>query len=100
MPQKNLAVELLRKLLNNEIKLRSKKFLIQSKSFAELLENSIRKYQNRAIETAQVIEELIQLAKEMRQGRHARQRTWLEPGRSRVLRRAGNQRQRRQGVGR
>ena len=66
MPQKNLAVELLRKLLNNEIKLRSKKFLIQSKSFAELLENSIRKYQNRAIETAQVIEELIQLAKDMR----------------------------------
>ena len=43
-----------------------KKFLIQSKSFAELLENSIRKYQNRAIEAAQVIEELIQLAKEMR----------------------------------
>jgi type I restriction enzyme R subunit len=67
MPQKNLAVELLRKLLNNEIKLRSKKFLIQSKSFADLLENSIRKYQNRAIETAQVIEELIQLAKDMRQ---------------------------------
>ncbi len=66
LPQKNLAVELLRKLLNNEIKLRSKKFLIQSKSFAELLENSIRKYQNRAIETAQVIEELIQLAKDMR----------------------------------
>ena len=52
MPQKNLAVELLRKLLNNEIKLRSKKFLIQSKSFAEMLEKSIRKYQNRAIEAA------------------------------------------------
>ena len=67
MPQKNLAVELLRKLLNNEIKVRSKTFLIQSKSFAELLETSIRKYQNRAIEAAQVIEELIQLAKEMRQ---------------------------------
>jgi type I restriction enzyme R subunit len=66
MPQKNLAVELLRKLLNNEIKLRSKKFLIQSKSFAELLGNSIHRYQNRAIETAQVIEELIQLAKDMR----------------------------------
>jgi hypothetical protein len=61
------GLELLRKLLNNEIKVRSKKFLMQSKSFAELLENSIRKYQNRAIETAQVIEELIQLAKEMRQ---------------------------------
>ncbi len=67
MPQKNLAVELLRKLLNNEIKVRSRKFLIQAKSFAELLENSIRKYQNRAIEAAQVIEELIQLAREMRQ---------------------------------
>ncbi|MGA9779112.1 MAG: type I restriction endonuclease subunit R, partial [Verrucomicrobiia bacterium] len=66
MPQKNLAVELLRKLLNNEIKVRSRKFLIQAKSFAELLENSIRKYQNRAIEAAQVIEELIQLAKDMR----------------------------------
>lgn len=67
MPQKNLAVELLRKLLNNEIKVRSRKFLIQSKSFAELLENSIRKYQNRAIETAAVIEELIDLAKQMRE---------------------------------
>jgi type I restriction enzyme R subunit len=66
MPHKNLAVELLRKLLNNEIKIRSKKFLIQSRSFAGLLEQSIQKYQNRAIETAQVIEELIQLAKEMR----------------------------------
>jgi type I restriction enzyme R subunit len=67
MPQKNLAVELLRKLLNNEIKVRSKKFLIQSKSFADLLEKAILKYQNRAIEAAAVIEELIQLAKEMRE---------------------------------
>jgi type I restriction enzyme, R subunit len=67
MPQKNLAVELLRKLLNHEIKVRSKKFLIQAKSFAEMLEKAILKYQNRAIEAAQVIEELIQLAKEMRQ---------------------------------
>jgi type I restriction enzyme R subunit len=67
MPHKNLAVELLRKLLNNEIKLRARTYLIQSKSFSQLLENSIRKYQNRAIEAAQVIEELIQLAKEMRQ---------------------------------
>jgi len=67
MPQKNLAVELLRKLLNNEIKTREKKFLIQSRSFAEMLENAIRKYQNRAIEAAAVIEELIALAKEMRE---------------------------------
>ena len=67
MPQKNLAVELLRKLLNDEIKTRSRRHLVQARSFADLLELSIRKYQNRAIETAQVIEELIELAKDMRE---------------------------------
>jgi type I restriction enzyme R subunit len=67
LPQKNLAVELLRKLLNEEIRTRSRKNLVQGKSFAELLERSIRAYQNRAIETAQVIEELISLAKDMRE---------------------------------
>ena len=66
MPQRNLAVELLQKLLKGEIKQRSKRNVVQSRSFAELLEQAIRKYQNRAIETAQVIEELIQLAKDMR----------------------------------
>ena len=65
LPQKNLAVELLRKLLNEEIKGRSKKNLVQARSFAEMLERTISVYQNRAIETAQVIEELITLAKEM-----------------------------------
>jgi type I restriction enzyme R subunit len=68
LPQRNLAVELLRKLLNNELKVRSKKYLVQSRSFAEMLENTIRKYQNRAIEAAQVIAELIELAKKMREG--------------------------------
>jgi len=67
LPQKNLAVELLRKLLNEEIKTRSRKNLVQARSFAEMLEKSIRAYQNRAIETAQVIEELIALAKDMRE---------------------------------
>jgi len=66
MPQRNLAVELLRKLLSGEIKMRSRRNVVQARSFAELLEQSIRKYQNRAIETAQVIEELIGLAKDMR----------------------------------
>ena len=66
MPQKNLAVELLRKLLSGEIRSRRLKNVVQARSFAELLEQSIRRYQNRAIETAQVIEELIGLAKEMR----------------------------------
>ena len=65
MPQKNLAVELLRKLLSGEIKTRSRKNVVQAKSFAEMLEQAVRKYQNRAIEAAQVIEEMIALAKEM-----------------------------------
>ena len=67
MPQRNLAVELLQKLLKGEIKARSKRNLVQARSFADLLEQSLRKYQNRAIETAQVIEELIRLAQEMRE---------------------------------
>jgi len=67
MPQRNLAVEMLRKLLDGEIKSRGRKNIVQARSFAELLENAIRKYQNRAIETAQVIEELISLAKDVRE---------------------------------
>jgi len=66
MPQRNLAVELLQKLLKGEIRARSKRNVVQARSFAELLEQAVRKYQNRAIETAQVIEELIQLARDMR----------------------------------
>lgn len=67
MPQRNLAVEMLRKLLEGEIKARGRKNLVQARSFAELLENAIKKYQNRAIETTQVIEELIALAKDLRE---------------------------------
>jgi type I restriction enzyme R subunit len=66
MPQRNLAVELLRKLLSGEIQTRRKKNVVQARSFAEMLEESIRRYQNRAIEAAQVIEEMIALAKQMR----------------------------------
>jgi type I restriction enzyme R subunit len=66
MPQRNLAVELLRKLLSGEIKMRSRRNVVQGRSFAELLEQAVRKYQHRAIEAAQVIEELIALAKDMR----------------------------------
>lgn len=67
MPQRNLAVELLQKLLKGEIGIRRRKNVVQARSFAEMLEQTIRRYQNRAIEAAQVIEELIQLAKEMRE---------------------------------
>lgn len=67
MPQRNLAVEMLRKLLDGEIKTRGRKNVVQARSFAEMLENAIKRYQARAIETAQVIEELIALAKDMRE---------------------------------
>ncbi len=66
MPQRNLAVELLAKLLKAEIKNpRMRQNLVQSRSFVEMLEQSLKKYENRAIETAQVIEELIELAKKI-----------------------------------
>jgi type I restriction enzyme R subunit len=67
MPQRNLAAELLQKLLKGEIRSRQRKSLVQARSFAEMLEQTILKYQNRAIEAAQVIDELIKLAKEMRE---------------------------------
>ena len=67
MPQRNLAVELLQKLLKGEIAARQRKNVVQARSFAEMLERTLRRYQNRAVEAAQVIEELIQLAREMRE---------------------------------
>jgi type I restriction enzyme R subunit len=67
LPQRNLAVEMLQKLLNDEITIRSRRNLVQSRAFSEMLQESIRKYQNRAVETAQVIAALIDLAKTMRQ---------------------------------
>ena len=67
MPHRNLAVELLQKLLKGEVSTRRRKNVVQAKSFAEMLEQTLRRYQNRAIEAAQVIEELIELAKEMRE---------------------------------
>ena len=66
LPHRNLAVELLQRLLKDEVKTRSQKNVVQARSFAERLEESIRRYQNRSIATAQVIVELIELAREMR----------------------------------
>jgi len=67
MKHRNLAVEVLRKLLNDEIKVRRRTNLIQSLKFSDMLEATMHRYKNRAIETVQVIEELIKLAKEMRE---------------------------------
>ena len=67
LPHKNVAVELLEKLLGDEVKTRSQKNVVQGRSFANMLECSIRAYQNRAIEASQVIEKLIEIAEDMRQ---------------------------------
>ncbi|QNM97109.1 type I restriction endonuclease subunit R [Chitinimonas koreensis] len=64
MESRNLAVELLEKLLRDEIKARARNNVVQEKKYGDRLLETLRKYHNRAIETAQVIEELIQMAKE------------------------------------
>jgi type I restriction enzyme R subunit len=66
MPERNLAVELLAKLLKGEIKARSRRNVVEARSFEKMLDEAVRRYQNRAVETAQVIEELIALARDMR----------------------------------
>ena len=67
MPQRNLAVALLQKLLKGEISSRMRKNVVQARSFAEMLEQTITRYQNRTIEAAYIIDELIELGKEMRE---------------------------------
>jgi type I restriction enzyme R subunit len=65
MEHKNLALEVLKKLLDDEIKARSKMNLVQGKTLMEMLENSIKKYHNKILTAAEVIEELIELSKEI-----------------------------------
>ena len=67
MPRRNLAVELLQKLLKGELANRRRKNVVQARSFAEMLERTLLRYKNRAVEAAQVIEELIELARELRE---------------------------------
>lgn len=67
MPQKNLAFEALKKLLNDEIRIMSKRNLVQGKSFMEMLDKTIKKYTNRSVEAAQVVEELLDLARKVRE---------------------------------
>lgn len=67
MEHKNIALEVLKKLLNDEIKSRTKKNLVQGKSLMEMLENSIKKYLNKILTAAEVIEELIELSKEIQE---------------------------------
>lgn len=67
MPQKNLAFEMLRKLLNDQIRIRLKKNIVQQRSFLDLLEKAIKSYTNKSIETAEIIQELIDLAKKIKE---------------------------------
>ena len=67
MKHKNLAFELLKKLLNDEVKTRQKTNMVQSKKFSEMIENAVRKYQNNLISSAEVIQELINLAKDIKE---------------------------------
>ncbi len=65
MEHKNIALEVLKKLLNDELKARSRKNLVKSKSLMEMLEDSIKKYHNKVLTAAEVMDELIQLSKEI-----------------------------------
>jgi type I restriction enzyme R subunit len=77
MPQRNLALEMLKKLLNDEITASKRTSVVQSKRFSEKLDESIARYHNRALETAQVIEALIDLAREMREANSRGERLGL-----------------------
>jgi type I restriction enzyme R subunit len=67
LPERNLAVELLERLLEGEIKSKFASNIVQERKFSELLTNVIARYQNRSIETAQVMEELVDMAKKFRE---------------------------------
>jgi type I restriction enzyme R subunit len=69
MPRRNLAVELLQKLLRDEVTVRFRRNLVESRRFSEMLQSAVVQYQNRAITSAQVIEELIGLAREIREAK-------------------------------
>jgi type I restriction enzyme R subunit len=66
LPQKNLAIELLQRLLNDEIKSRARRNAVQARSFSKLLEEAVKKYENRSVDAVVIINELINLAKELR----------------------------------
>ncbi len=67
LPHKNVAVQLLKKLLNDEIKVRKARNVVQAKSFSDMLQKTLNSYHNRAIETHEIIEELIKLSKELQE---------------------------------
>lgn len=77
MERKNLAAELLKKLIDNELKVRFKKNIVEHKRFSEMLQNSFNRYQNRMIQTVEVIEELINIAHEINKSSNRGERLGL-----------------------
>ena len=91
MEHRNLEVELLQKLLNGEVASRRRRNVVQARSFAEMLETAIRRYRNRSVAAAQVIEELIELARDDAGSQRSWRGTRTDRGRTGVLRRSRNQ---------
>jgi len=79
LDEKNLAVDLLEKLLRDEVKARMKTDVVSEKKYSDRIMETLRKYHNRAIETAQVIEELIQMAKDMANDAEMAEKSGLSP---------------------
>ncbi|MCC7022599.1 MAG: type I restriction endonuclease subunit R, partial [Thermomicrobiales bacterium] len=77
MPQRNLALELLKKLLNDQISAQKRTSVVQARRFSERLDASLKRYHNRALETAQIIEALIDLAREMNEASQRGERLGL-----------------------
>ena len=98
--KKNLAIEALKKLINGDVRSQSTRNVTQSKAFSERLEAAIARYHANAITTAQVLEELIRLAKDIRAARARGEETGLSDEEDRLLRCAGRERERAAGDGR
>lgn len=77
LPQKNLALEILRKLLNDQIAVRARQNVVESRAFSERLQRAIIQYQNRAIDSAEALQQLIELAREMREAHQRGERLGL-----------------------
>ncbi len=85
LKHKNLAIELLKRLINDEIKIRARKNLVKSKEFSEMLEEAVKRYHNKTIESVQIIEELIKLAKEIRESNKRGEELGLSEDGNKVL---------------
>ncbi len=80
LKRKNLAAEMLRKILSDELRFVSKSNIVQSRHFSEMLENAVRKYQNQMISTVEFIEEMIAMAKDMNKAKHRGEELGLTEG--------------------